>query len=119
MSFGPDPNEIIPPTIASATAIFNAAAKMDNVKRFVYTSSCASAASPKPDTWSAIKSDTWNDEAVEQAWTPPPYGPERGFVVYAASKTESERQLWKLYEQRKPGFAFNTGMNKEVPPFVH
>jgi hypothetical protein len=55
-------------------------------------------------------------EAMEQAWAPPPYEPERGFTVYAASKAQSEKELWKLYnEMEKPSFVLNTGMSPNTP----
>ena len=108
MSYGPDPNAVITPTVAIGLNIFNAAAKTPSVKRFVFTSSCASAVSPNPASYPAVTSNTWNDEAIRQAWAPAPYEASRGFSVYAASKAQTEKALWDAYNER-PGFIFNTG----------
>ncbi|SPO02021.1 related to flavonol reductase/cinnamoyl-CoA reductase [Cephalotrichum gorgonifer] len=105
MTFGPDPNLVITPTVASTLNILRAAAEHASVKRVVLTSSCASAASP--GLVRAIEVDSWNDEAISQAWAPPPYEPSRGFSVYAASKAQSEKEAWKWYEESKPGFVLN------------
>jgi hypothetical protein len=36
-----------------------------------------------------------------------PYEPERGYPVYAASKTLSEQEAWKFVREKKPGFVLN------------
>jgi nucleoside-diphosphate-sugar epimerase len=51
---------------------------------------------------------TWNDAAVEAAWSKDTPAEQKPYNVYAASKTESERAAWKWFKERKPGFAFNT-----------
>lgn len=48
--------------------------------------------------------DTWNDSAVKAAWSPR----SNGYIVYAASKVEGEREAWKWVEKNKPGFVFNS-----------
>ncbi|OAQ64093.1 aldehyde reductase protein [Pochonia chlamydosporia 170] len=108
MTFDSDPNKVIPPMILATVTLAKAAAKRPNIKRFVFTSSCAAAASPVPGVWRWIGKDSWNDEAIAQAWAPPPYSPERGFSVYAASKTQCERELWRWYQESSPGFVLNT-----------
>lgn len=109
MTFGPDPNKVIPPMIMATMNLVRAAANCADVKRVVFTSSCAAAASPTPGIWRWIGKDSWNDEAIAQAWGPPPYNPERGFSVYAASKAQCERELWRWYKEESPGFVLNTG----------
>jgi len=107
MSFQPDPNQIIPPMVSGTLNLLKAAARSQDVKRFVLTSSCAAAASPgAPCT---IDRDTWNEAAIRQAWAPPPYEPVRGFTVYAASKAQCEQDAWKWYREQKPQFVLNTG----------
>lgn len=55
-----------------------------------------------------ITPDTWNTRAEAEAWKPPPYTPERGIFVYAASKTQQERQMWNFVKERKPRFVANS-----------
>jgi nucleoside-diphosphate-sugar epimerase len=118
MTFGADPNKIIPPMIMATLNLARAAAQHPTVKRFVFTSSCAAAASPTPGVWRWIGKDSWNDDAVTQAWAPPPYAPERGFSVYAASKTQCERELWRWYHDEMPAFVLNTGTLAFIPVIV-
>ncbi|KUJ19434.1 NAD(P)-binding protein [Mollisia scopiformis] len=106
IGFSPDPNEVIPLTVAVATSIMLAALKEPSVKQFVYTSSCAAAAYPESEKIH-VDQDSWNEKAVELAWTPPPYGPFQGFVVYFASKVAAEKAVWKIVEEKKPHFTTN------------
>ncbi|KAK3181526.1 hypothetical protein K4F52_007236 [Lecanicillium sp. MT-2017a] len=108
MSFSPDPNIVIPSAISSALGVLKASALAPTVKRFVFTSSCAAAASPCPGHYPTITSETWNDQAVKEAWAPPPYEASRGFTVYAASKTAAEKEVWAWYKQAQPAFTLNT-----------
>ncbi|KAF4331916.1 aldehyde reductase [Fusarium beomiforme] len=108
MTYGSDPNQVITPTVAMALNLLRSAAQNPSIKRFVYTSSCAAAATPKQGVWPRISSETWNEEAIQEAWAPPPYLADRAFAVYAASKAQAERELWKWYEENKPGFVLNT-----------
>lgn len=109
MSYGADPNAVITPTIATGLQIFKAAVKAPSVKRFVFTSSCAAAAMPGSAPYPTITSDTWNEEAIRQAWAPAPYESSRGFAVYAASKAQTEKALWDAYRESSGGLIFNTG----------
>lgn len=107
MSLDPDPNKVIPPTIAGAVNVLEAAAKEPSVKRFVYTSSSTAITSAKPNKKFEIKVDDWNTESVEQAWKPPPYESDRIWVVYPASKTQAEQSVWEYVKDRKPSFTVN------------
>jgi nucleoside-diphosphate-sugar epimerase len=109
MTMDPNPNKVITPMISGVLNMLNAAAKQPSVKRFVLTSSCTSAASQKPGVGQTIDTNTWNDEVSREAWAPPPYDPERGFTVYAASKMETEREAWRWHAEHKPHFVLNTG----------
>lgn len=53
-------------------------------------------------------SDSWNDAAVQGAWAQSAPEEVRPYLVYAASKTEGERESWKWYNENKPRFAFNS-----------
>lgn len=108
LSLSPNPHEVVPKAIAMTLNALRAAAKEPSVKRFVLTSSSSSAIIPKPDTPGTITVDTWNDEAIEAAYRPPPYEQERFYPVYAASKALSEKEAWKFVREEKPGFVLNT-----------
>lgn len=79
------------------------------MKRFVLTSSSSAVIIPKSNQ-AGVRVDerTWNDEAVKAAWDPQTPEKGKGYAIYAASKTESERAAWKWVEKNKPGFTFNT-----------
>ncbi|KAI1824703.1 aldehyde reductase [Xylaria intraflava] len=106
-SMNPNPHEVVPATIAGTINALAAAAKSPSVKRFVLTSSSSSALIPKPNDPFTVTTETWNDEIVRFAYRDPPYEPERGYPVYAASKTLSEKEAWKFVRENKPGFVFN------------
>jgi hypothetical protein len=53
-----------------------------------------------------MDASTYNDEAFEQAKAD--RGRTRGFVVYAAMKTETERAMWQWVKEKKPGFVMNS-----------
>lgn len=52
--------------------------------------------------------DSWNDAAVAAAWDESIPHKDKALAVYAASKTEAERQSWKWMETNKPHFNLNT-----------
>ncbi|KAI1812295.1 aldehyde reductase [Poronia punctata] len=107
-TMNPNPHEVVPGSIAGTINALQAAARQPSVKRFVLTSSSASALIPKPDTPSRVTTETWNDETVAYAYRDPPYEAERGYPVYAAAKTLSEKEAWKWVAENKPGFVLNT-----------
>lgn len=77
------------------------------MQRFVYTSSSVAIAFAVPNTVFPIKSTIFNDAAVEAAWAPPPYTPDRGFPTYAASKVEAEHAIRKFVDEKNPHFKIN------------
>ncbi|KAL9941454.1 hypothetical protein ACHAQF_003640 [Verticillium nonalfalfae] len=103
----PNPHNVIPGTILGTVNALEAAAREPSVKRFVLTSSSTAALIPRPNNPLKVTTDTWNDEAVELAYRDPPYEPQRGLPVYAASKALSEREAWKFMDEKKPGFTLN------------
>ncbi|EEU37848.1 uncharacterized protein NECHADRAFT_54734 [Fusarium vanettenii 77-13-4] len=111
-SFAPDPNEVIPQAIAFAENALKSAYKETSVKRFVLTSSSSAAVLSVPGAPGVeVLEDTWNEFAVKAAWAEPPYTPERGGVVYAASKTEAEKAVWKYHKEnrdKRPDLVVNT-----------
>jgi nucleoside-diphosphate-sugar epimerase len=68
VTFDPDPNKVVPQTVAGATSIMEAALKEPSVKEFVYTSSIVAATMPMPGNDTYVKRDTWNNTAVALAW---------------------------------------------------
>lgn len=106
-TFSPDPNEVIPQTIAGATSILNSALKQPSVKAFVYTGSIASALLYDPGNNTHVERDTWNKEAIKRAWAPPPYDSSRSLAVYQASKTEAEMAVFKFLADKNPHFSVN------------
>lgn len=108
LTFSPDPNAVIPQTIAGIVNVLKSAAKESSVKRVVYTSSSVAATLPKPNVEFSIDESTWNESAVKAAWVSPPYPPHHEWVVYASSKTEAERAAWDFVRENKPDFVLNT-----------
>jgi len=108
-TLNPDPTQVIPPTVAMATGILNAAKKAGVCKRFVFTSSSSAAWIPKPDTNFTIDKDTWNTTSVDKVRAmEPPYKPDGFYDVIAASKVEAEQAVWKFVEDEKPDFVVNS-----------
>ncbi len=60
----PDPNNVIPQTVAGVSSLLRAAAREPTVLEFVYTSSHVTASFPQPGVEGRVTSDTWNDAAV-------------------------------------------------------
>ncbi|KAF4964778.1 hypothetical protein FSARC_7377 [Fusarium sarcochroum] len=113
MSLSPNPNEVIPHVISGIVNGLKAAYSEPGVKRFIYTSSCATLYSPEreDDPGTVVTENTWNEYTVKQAWAPPPYTPDRGMVVYAASKTQAEQEVWKYHHEHRherPDLVVNT-----------
>lgn len=107
VSIEPDPNRIVPQTVAGAVSVLQAALREPSVKQFVYTSSIAAATAPTADNHTRVGRDTWNDAALEMAWAPPPYEPSRGMMVYWASKTAAEKAVWKFAAENEAHFDIN------------
>ena len=116
----PNPNNVIPQTVAAALNILEDAAAEPSVQGFVYTSTAVAAAFPRTDAPWHVNAQSWNETASSLAWAPPPYGADRGMPVYMAGKVEAERAVWKFAEERKPSFAINTVLPFTVfGPLLH
>lgn len=104
-----DPNFAVPMVVNGVLNALKSAAKETSIKRFVLTSSSTAATDPIPNKVFEIDETTWNGEALEKAWAPPPYERvPRKLAVYSATKIEGERAAWKWYRETKPGFVLNT-----------
>ncbi|KAL8397358.1 hypothetical protein RB594_004176 [Gaeumannomyces avenae] len=110
VTMDPDPEKVIPATVSSLTDLLRTAAAERSVKRFVQCSTIATLyqIGNTAGKHVTINQASWNEEAVGEAYSPPPHGPEHGFVVYQASKVLAEKAAWKFVEEEKPGFVFNT-----------
>jgi nucleoside-diphosphate-sugar epimerase len=108
LTWSADPSAVIPHTVSTLINGLKAAANESSVKRFAFTSSSVAVTLPKPNQEFSVDENSWNDEAVKVAYSPPPYEPSRGYIVYAASKTESERAAWNFMRENQPDFVFNS-----------
>ncbi|KAF2660434.1 NAD(P)-binding protein [Lophiostoma macrostomum CBS 122681] len=103
---GDDPNIAIPLAVNGALNALTAASKANSVKRVVYTSSSIAATYPRPNEVFEINDQSWNEEGVEKGWKNEE-GEAKGWNIYAALKTEAEKQAcWKWVQENKPSFNF-------------
>ena len=109
MSFSPDPNEVIAPSIAGALNALEAAMKEPSVRRFVYCSATAAAVSQGTAMRNEVTNESWNMSAFKTAWEPPPYEHDRAWAVFSSSKMQAEQAVWRWYRRNKPIFTLNTG----------
>lgn len=107
-SFGTDPSQVVKPTVDGVLSILQSAAKESSVTRFVLTSSSTAALLPHPNKELTVSKTDWNQEALDIAYAPPPFNADRAFPVYAASKVEGEKALWKFMKEQNPGFVANS-----------
>lgn len=121
---------VINGTIAHTLTTLKAAAAQPSIKSFVLTSSSSSALVPVPNKEGVVVDEctcafpacffqrmwciliwhflaTWNDEAVKAAWSPDTPEDQLRYTIYAASKTEGERNLWKWAKENNPPFVVN------------
>ncbi|KAK5127127.1 hypothetical protein LTR85_008487 [Meristemomyces frigidus] len=108
MTFSPDPDEVVTPSIAGALNALEAAAKEPNVKRFVYCSAAAAAVAQGTGMREDVTNESWNMSALKTAWEPPPYDVERAWAVFSSSKMQAEQTVWRWYRARRPQFVLNT-----------
>jgi len=109
VNFSPDPNNVIPQVITGTVMALKAAAKQPSIKSVVVTSSSTACLLPQPGKEGiVIDENGWNDAAVETAWSKAAPPDQMPFTVYAASKTESERESWKWMKANNPHFVLNT-----------
>ncbi|KAI8649071.1 Epimerase domain-containing protein [Fusarium keratoplasticum] len=102
VSFDSNPRNVIPPAITGAVNALRAAYSEASVKRFVFTSSSTAAISATPNKPGVVVTeDTWNMDAIKEAWAEPPYGPERVWAVYAASKAQAEQEVWRFHQTHR------------------
>ncbi|KAK6854060.1 hypothetical protein PG995_010872 [Apiospora arundinis] len=108
ISWGADPNVVIPNSKALVLEGIRAAATEPGLRRFVYTSSAAAVMQMRFNEAFDLGPDAWNTASVARAWAPPPYTPGRAFDVYAASKVQCEQAVWDFVSAQDPSFEVNT-----------
>ncbi|KAK5131796.1 hypothetical protein LTR08_000551 [Meristemomyces frigidus] len=100
VTFSSNPDEVITPTVKGALNIITSATKEPSVKSLVYTSSSTAVMMPQANEAITVTKGTWNDASVKAAYEPNA----AGYSVYAASKTEAERAIWRATKETKPHF---------------
>ncbi|EXL68140.1 hypothetical protein FOPG_15792 [Fusarium oxysporum f. sp. conglutinans race 2 54008] len=112
LTFDFNPHNVIPDVIAGAMNALQAAYAESSVKRFLFTSSSAAAVSSSIGAaGSKVTEETWNEDAIKEAWAETPYTPERATSVYSASKTQAEQEVWKYHkghQSERPDLVVNT-----------
>ncbi|KIW45997.1 uncharacterized protein PV06_01692 [Exophiala oligosperma] len=109
LTLDPDPEKVINGTIQHTLAAVRAATNVPSIKSFVLTSSSTASIMPIPEKEGIyIDENTWNDASVAAAWDENTSKEDLPYNVYAASKTEGERALWKFVNENNPPFAVNT-----------
>ncbi|KAF2191212.1 NAD(P)-binding protein [Zopfia rhizophila CBS 207.26] len=107
---GQDASEMIPTGVKGGLNAVKAAANEPKVKRFVFTSSSIASYMPTPGVEFEVDENSWNEEGIRKGWNHPEGEEEiyKGIYVYAATKTETEKAMWKWVGEEKPGFVFNS-----------
>ncbi|TKA65606.1 hypothetical protein B0A55_09897 [Friedmanniomyces simplex] len=101
LTFSNEYEAVVPPTVKGALNVLMSASKEAGVRSIVYTSSSTAALLPQPDKEIVVTTETWNDAAVHAARHEA--NPD-AFTVYAASKTEAERAVWRAVAETRPPF---------------
>lgn len=109
MSLDADPNNVIPVVKDGVINALEAAASQPSIKSLVYTSSSSAATSPGIDVGHDVREDSWNEDAIKRAWSTLPGDAGDHVSIYAASKTEAEKALWKWVGERNLSFIVNSG----------
>ncbi|KAL1644153.1 hypothetical protein SLS58_004433 [Diplodia intermedia] len=96
VTLDPDPAKVFPTAVDGALSALKAANGERTVKRFVLTSSSFAASMANTDKEEVVTKESWNEKSGRTLEVDPPYPPERGLQVYAASKVLSEKAVWKF-----------------------
>ncbi|KAJ7652446.1 NAD-P-binding protein [Mycena polygramma] len=107
LTFSDKVEDVVPPTVKGTLEVLRSAVKEPGVKSLVYTSSSSACLMPTDAIGKkvVVTEDNWNESAIEEARKNPTASP---FVVYAASKAEAERALWREVQRTKPNFQVAT-----------
>lgn len=114
MTFDVDPEKVTPIVVAGSVNAIKAAYAEPTVKRFIYTSSMTAAAGMLYDSGD-FDETSWNEKAIERYESPPKEGEsvtDIGMIVYEASKTIAEREMWNYHKEHRgtrPDLVVNSG----------
>ncbi|KAJ5431746.1 NAD-dependent epimerase/dehydratase [Penicillium cf. griseofulvum] len=109
VSFSSNLEEVVPWVLRAVHNVLDAASRHCDIQRVVMTSSSIAVLFPEPNKEGiVVREDSWNDEAIKQAYNPEAPEHMKGMICYAASKTEGEKAAWRWMEKNKPDFQFNT-----------
>jgi nucleoside-diphosphate-sugar epimerase len=104
LTFSEVAEEVIQPSVKGTLNILKAATLEPKIKSLVVTSSSTAALTPVPNQEITITQDSWNDAVLQRIAA----GERNTYDVYAASKTEAERALWKAVKESNPPFQVAT-----------
>ncbi|KAF2162618.1 hypothetical protein M409DRAFT_26860 [Zasmidium cellare ATCC 36951] len=111
ITFEPDPDKVIHPTLKGVREILRAASKTPSVRRVVYTSSQAALCTTTEKVLT-VTQNTWNDTAVTLVTDPAQFAavPDnaKGLITYCASKVLAEKACWEFVRQEKRHFTLNS-----------
>ncbi|KAF2434704.1 aldehyde reductase [Tothia fuscella] len=108
-----DPHPAIGNNIKSVLTALDSSLTEPSVKRFLLTSSAWAASYPKPDVGFHVTADTWNEQAIADAFAKDQPQP-NGFAIFIAGKTRAEQEAWKWVRETKPHFQFSTVLPETV-----
>ncbi|PPQ68868.1 hypothetical protein CVT24_007677 [Panaeolus cyanescens] len=114
-SGGSDPDLLIKPAVGGTVGVLNSALHYGTeVKRIVFTSSCAAIVEDSQEEVQNWDESNWGDVWAEKTKA---LGENSPFMIkYRASKTLAERAAWKLYEDNKDNIGWDlVALN---PPFI-
>jgi nucleoside-diphosphate-sugar epimerase len=100
---------VIPTAVNGCLNALKASANTPSIKRFVFTSSSIAATMPRPNVEFEINDQSWNDVVIQKGWNHPEDEPAalKGWYLYGALKTETEKAAWKFMKEEDRGFVFN------------
>ncbi|KAK3116246.1 hypothetical protein LTR53_003617 [Teratosphaeriaceae sp. CCFEE 6253] len=112
MSYSPDPDIVIAPSIAGAINALEAAAKEPGVKRFVYCSASAAGVSQGNGSRNEVTHESWNMASFKSAWESGPFEADRAHAVFASMLPSV---LWgKMLDPGNQGFRTSCGQLKSI-----
>jgi nucleoside-diphosphate-sugar epimerase len=92
--------------ITTVIYALESAKKEPSIKRFVITTSAWCATSPKVNTPYVVTADSYNEEAIQKAYSKDP--PPDGLQIFMSLKTKMEQEAWKWVKENNPSFVMNT-----------
>ncbi|RFN51319.1 hypothetical protein FIE12Z_4373 [Fusarium flagelliforme] len=104
----PDPNVAFQSAEEAALSVCRSAAKEPSIKRFTLAAGLWTSVWCKPGETKTINQQTWNDDLVKLAKSPPPYELSRMLAVYLAARVEAEKAVWKFVKDENLSWEVNT-----------